>query len=148
MSLTLQDYSDKSVVVFGDTKKYKDALKELGGKYNSNLSVGPGWIFSDKKKEEIQKWVNSMKMSECDVVIKHRFIGETKTTSIVVYLEKESDFFHLHYISDETETRHSLSTNIENNDLFDHIKTKIKDSSQVPTYIQDELNDIINSHII
>ena len=51
MSLTIQNYSERSVVVFGeDTKKYKDKLKELGGKYNSNLSIGPGWIFSIKKK--------------------------------------------------------------------------------------------------
>lgn len=60
-SITIQDYSDRSIVVFGtDTKKYKDKLKEMGGKYNGNLSVGPGWIFSNKKKEEIQSWYDNL----------------------------------------------------------------------------------------
>ena len=60
-SITIQDYSERSIVVFGtDTKKYKDKLKEMGGKYNGNLSVGPGWIFSNKKKEEIQSWYDNL----------------------------------------------------------------------------------------
>lgn len=60
-SITIQDYSDRSIVVFGtDTKKYKDKLKEMGGKYNGNLSVGPGWIFSNKKKEEIENWYDKL----------------------------------------------------------------------------------------
>lgn len=60
-SITIQDYSERSIVVFGtDTKKYKDKLKEMGGKYNGNLSVGPGWIFSNKKKEEVQTWYDNL----------------------------------------------------------------------------------------
>jgi hypothetical protein len=145
MSLTLQDYSDKSVVVFGDTKKHKETLKEMGGKYNANLSVGAGWIFSNKKKDDIQKWVDSMKMCEYDIVIKHKFIGETKTTSVLIYLEKDSHFFHLHYVSDETDTHHILSTDINNNDLFEYIKKKIKESRDIPMHIQDDLNGIISS---
>jgi len=63
-SITIQDYSERSIVVFGtDTKKYKDKLKEMGGKYNGNLSVGPGWIFSNKKKEDIQSWYDNLILS-------------------------------------------------------------------------------------
>jgi len=60
MSIIIEDYSAKSIVVYGDTKVYKDKLKELGGKYNGNLSVGPGWIFSNKKKEEIMEWKETL----------------------------------------------------------------------------------------
>ena len=44
--LTVEDYSEKSIVVRGDTKEHKDALKQLGGKWNSRLRDGAGWIFS------------------------------------------------------------------------------------------------------
>ena len=60
MSIIIEDYTAKSIVVYGDTKVYKDKLKELGGKYNGNLSVGPGWVFSNKKKEEIIEWQKSL----------------------------------------------------------------------------------------
>ena len=59
-SIKVEDYSSKSIVVYGETKIYKEKLKELGGKYNGNLSVGPGWIFSNKKKEEIIEWQKSL----------------------------------------------------------------------------------------
>ena len=51
----LVQYSEKSFVVFGDTKAIKGKLKELGGKYNRNLvdprtgDKSPGWVFSHKK---------------------------------------------------------------------------------------------------
>ena len=59
-SIKVEDYSSKSIVVYGETKIYKEQLKELGGKYNGNLSVGPGWVFSNKKKEEIIEWQKSL----------------------------------------------------------------------------------------
>lgn len=46
--LNVQDYSEKSIVVRGDTKPCKEELKQLGGKYNGNLRGGPGWIFSKR----------------------------------------------------------------------------------------------------
>ena len=58
--MNIEDYTDKSFVVFGETKNYKDALKELGGKYNSNLKVGPGWIFSKANREKVENWFNSV----------------------------------------------------------------------------------------
>ena len=61
MSMQLQDYSERSFVIFGDdTKIHKDKLKELGGKYNSNLSIGKGWIFSKKSQEKVNEWMNSL----------------------------------------------------------------------------------------
>jgi hypothetical protein len=63
MSIKVEDYSSKSIVVYGETKIYKEKLKELGGKYNGNLSVGPGWVFSNKKKDEIIEWQKSLSSS-------------------------------------------------------------------------------------
>jgi hypothetical protein len=62
-SVNIKDYSAYSFVVFGDTKIHKDKLKELGGKYNGKLSVGPGWVFSLDKKDKVQEWYNELNLS-------------------------------------------------------------------------------------
>ena len=62
-SINIKDYSAYSFVVFGDTKIHKDKLKELGGRYNGKLSVGPGWVFSLDKKSIVQEWYDSIPSS-------------------------------------------------------------------------------------
>lgn len=57
MNITL-NYSDKSFVVSGSTKEYKEQLMALGGRYNPNLKTGPGYIFSNKKEQEVTEFVN------------------------------------------------------------------------------------------
>jgi len=51
--LEVTDYSEKAIVVRGDTKMYKEQLKTLGGKYNANLRDGPGWIFPKKFEDKV-----------------------------------------------------------------------------------------------
>lgn len=58
--MNIEDYTEKSFVVFGETKIFKETLKELGGKYNGNLKVGPGWVFSKNNKEKVEQWINSV----------------------------------------------------------------------------------------
>lgn len=48
------DYSDKAIAVIGDTRKIAAELRALGGRFNSRLSCGPGWIFSARKRAEIE----------------------------------------------------------------------------------------------
>ncbi len=55
--LELKPYNEKSFVVIGNTKNYKDQLKSLGGRYNHNLSCGPGWIFSKRKQPLIEDFI-------------------------------------------------------------------------------------------
>ena len=58
--MEIQDYTDKSFVLFGDdTKKYKDCIKEMGGKWNANLKIGPGWVFSTNQKDTVREWLKS-----------------------------------------------------------------------------------------
>ena len=49
------DYSEKAIAVFGNTVSLKDALEEVGGKYNTNLRGKAGWIFPKMKREIVQK---------------------------------------------------------------------------------------------
>ena len=48
-------YTEKSIAIIGETAKFKELLKKIGGRYNSRLKCGPGWIFSAKKIDEIKK---------------------------------------------------------------------------------------------
>lgn len=48
------DYSEKAIAVIGDTKPIKDQLKELGGRFNSRLTCGAGWVFLKTKREEVE----------------------------------------------------------------------------------------------
>lgn len=53
MSITIENYSEYSVVVRGDTRAFKKNLLELEGKFNDKLKGGPGWIFSTKKSKDV-----------------------------------------------------------------------------------------------
>lgn len=57
-TIRLIRYSSKALAVLGPSKPYKDALKDLGGKWNSALTINGkkemGWIFSATKKEALE----------------------------------------------------------------------------------------------
>ena len=64
-SMKYAEYSDKSFMIYGDTKQHKDALKELGGKFNMNLNnpdgsgKTPGWIFPKSKETVVKNFLNT-----------------------------------------------------------------------------------------
>jgi hypothetical protein len=58
--MEIVDYTEKSFVLCGDTKIHKNILMEMGGKWNPNLKVGAGWIFSNKKKDCVLEWINTI----------------------------------------------------------------------------------------
>jgi hypothetical protein len=61
--MSVQDYSEKSIVVRGEeTKKYKEELKTLGGKWNAGLQGGGGWIFSKKLEDKVVAFVSTGKL--------------------------------------------------------------------------------------
>lgn len=70
MSITIEPYSEWSIVVRGDTKSFKKNLADLGGTWNTKLTKGgPGWIFKKKDKEGVEKLrsdIDSGKVSPSD----------------------------------------------------------------------------------
>lgn len=58
--LEVKDYSERAIVVIGETKEFKDSLKKLGGRYNKFLSCGEGWVFSRRWIDDVQKFVNEV----------------------------------------------------------------------------------------
>ncbi len=61
--MQVENYSERAVAIFGDTKPFKDQLLALGGKFNENLRRGeektPGWIFPVKRKEELERFIST-----------------------------------------------------------------------------------------
>lgn len=60
--LVMVEYSPLSFAIFGDTKKHKDELKAMGGKFNPYLSrdgqKAAGWIFANSKADQVKKYFN------------------------------------------------------------------------------------------
>ena len=54
----IENYTEKSIALFGNTIVLKDKLKELNGKYNAHLTYNghkiPGWIFSNSQREQLE----------------------------------------------------------------------------------------------
>lgn len=56
-------YTEKSIVVRGETRDHKEELKNLGGKWNGKLTDKStqeqfgGWIFPASKQEQVKKWL-------------------------------------------------------------------------------------------
>lgn len=58
-AINIIDYSDKSFAVVGDTFPIRKELKQMGGCFNKRLSCGAGWIFSNKSREAVEKYIQS-----------------------------------------------------------------------------------------
>jgi len=63
-----EDYSEKSFAVYGETKKFKDILKKLGGRFNKNLKIDnenkAGWIFAKKHQENVVEFIMKVNSGE------------------------------------------------------------------------------------
>jgi hypothetical protein len=61
-NLEIVDYTEKSIVLFGNSFHLKDEIKKISGaRYNANLKKDgvktPGWLFPKDKKEEVEKLI-------------------------------------------------------------------------------------------
>lgn len=59
----IETYTDKCFILVGGTRPYKDKIKELGGTWNPKLKDGKkGWVFPETKRDEVQSWLNDIKI--------------------------------------------------------------------------------------
>lgn len=54
--MQLEDYSERSFGIYGNTKPYKEDLKRMGGKFNPRLTKGPGWIFANHLRDNVNRY--------------------------------------------------------------------------------------------
>ena len=52
-AVTVCKYSEKAIVVIGNTRPFADVLRANGGRFNARLSCGAGWIFQAAKRDTI-----------------------------------------------------------------------------------------------
>lgn len=58
--LQIVDYNEGvSIAVVGDTYPVRKKLKEMGGHYRKHKEFGPCWVFSAKKREDLEKFIAS-----------------------------------------------------------------------------------------
>ena len=50
-AVTVCKYSEKAIVVIGNTRPFADVLRANGGRFNARLSCGAGWIFQATKRD-------------------------------------------------------------------------------------------------
>lgn len=86
MELDLKRYSDKSFVIRGGgTRLYATLLKQIGGKFNARLQGGPGWIFSNDKFQEVNKYMQAIQngtLSPTDQVTQEQLDNKSITYKI------------------------------------------------------------------
>lgn len=62
-TVILMEYTEKSIVVIGDTREFKDKFKESFGSFNTNLNIKGvkigGWVFSKKRRAQVEEILNS-----------------------------------------------------------------------------------------
>jgi hypothetical protein len=71
--LYTEDYNEISFVVKDCDKRYGKELKNLGGRWNTNLIGGPGWLFNKKRHgKTIEYWLiskkNEFKYNVCNIL--------------------------------------------------------------------------------
>lgn len=60
LNIQIIDYSEKAIVLIGTTKALKEKLAEIGGKYNSHLKCGAGWVFSKRQRETVENLLKKL----------------------------------------------------------------------------------------
>jgi len=58
IGLQIENYTDKSIVIRGETRTYKDAIKALGGLYNKYNGT-PGWMFPKTQLDRVNKYLQT-----------------------------------------------------------------------------------------
>jgi general stress protein 26 len=54
MGFTLNEYSEKAILLTGDTKEHREELKAMYGKW---MPKKEGWVFSKKRRAQVEEWI-------------------------------------------------------------------------------------------
>ncbi|MDE7413949.1 MAG: hypothetical protein K2N05_09225 [Muribaculaceae bacterium] len=76
-NVRIVDYSEKAVAVYGDTKQLAETFRSMGGYFNARLREGMGWVFSKRRRAELES------ILEPYLVSKHGISRKAVTSSPV-----------------------------------------------------------------
>lgn len=89
-AIFIEEYSSKSFVVRGETRIYKDSLKNLGGKWNSSLTDKKSgekfgaWLFWSDKRSDIDNWFSKgcPTIKNASTRDNHKYFSYTTSSSV------------------------------------------------------------------
>lgn len=89
-NLQVIDYTEKAVVVVGDTYEIKDQLKANGGKFRRWQNIGPGWMFPKSKLNAIEAILKGFEGVDVSNITKGQKVAKKATNELPAYfLTKE-----------------------------------------------------------
>lgn len=88
--LVIEEYNRLSFVVRDPTSSYSDYLKNMGGRWNTNLVGGPGWLFNRKRHGNVVEFVICVNMQQ---KCQYRFFMGLYASGLII----GACFFCYHY---------------------------------------------------
>lgn len=99
MSISIVNYSEKAIAVFGNTKDIKDHLSALGGKFNPSLKQNDervaGWVFPNGKREEVKKIITAFSQGTLGEPPKKSEVADKKQVSTETFTISKEMFLAL-----------------------------------------------------
>lgn len=137
-TLNVSEYSEHSFVIRGETKPFKEELKTLGAKWNSNLKDGPGWIISKKKKKDLDlfrlKHDHLFETDELNVEELKKCVGDGKPQK--VFKLKVNNFWVILCVDEKTMEEIENFCKIHKSFSFYKEKHSVEISSEIKMFIE------------
>lgn len=133
--MNLSTYTDKSFVISGNTKEHRTILKEMGGKWNSNLSCGSGWIFTNARRKEVETWLKSIETAPPTE-------PATPITSLEVLVKDFADYIRPLYVSETVlDVLYDFTLNCKYN-------TKCRDEDDLSVYFDNDNSKLYRQYFL
>jgi hypothetical protein len=84
--ITIEQYSERAIVVRGNTEPFKKEFLDIGGKWNSGLKGGAGWIYANGRKPLVEELIGKIKNGDVKGEVNHT-PEEKKFVSLKDYLQ-------------------------------------------------------------
>jgi hypothetical protein len=87
MSVSIEDYSEKCILLKGETKVFKKHIMDIGGKWNGTLK---GWVFPKTKKDIVKELTDKINNGKIEPVIEDSekfFISKEQYLALVSRVE-------------------------------------------------------------
>jgi len=87
MSVSIEDYSEKCILLKGETKVFKKHIMDIGGKWNGTLK---GWVFPKTKKDTVKELTDKINNGKIEPVIEESekfFISKEQYLALVSRVE-------------------------------------------------------------
>ncbi len=130
MNYTIEDYSEKAIAVFGDTKPISDRLSSIqGSKFNPSLrgvgeSKRPGWIFPKTRRSEVENVLQAIKKEiesgDFKPSVSKPVVSKPTSASTSVGSVDSSLLSRIEILEAKVETLSKALANMKTNDNHNH----------------------------